>query len=90
MASETFKKIEITHLSTQFNDGVFGMCSFAGCDSKASNRLQCGNTVQFACDKHLAEIKTALSASSVDDEERVCSQDGPNDLTIRKFDHPAV
>jgi len=89
MASETFKKMAITHLNTQY-DGEMAVCSFDGCDSKASNKLVCGNTIKYACDEHLAAVKTTLSASSVDEDERVCSQGGPNDLNKTLQTHPAV
>lgn len=89
MASETFKKMVVSEGVTFLDDGEMPVCSEPGCDSKAAYKIECGNAVAYTCKEHLAAGKTRMSASSVDEDERVCSQDGPNDLNRTPLDTPA-
>lgn len=88
MASEKFKKLIVSEGVTFLNDGEMPVCSEPDCTDKAAYKIECGNTVAYACKEHLASAKTRVSAEG-NDEERVCSQDGPNDLNRTLLDTPA-
>ena len=89
MASETFKKLTVSEGVTFLDDGEMPVCNHPDCDSKAAYKIECGNTVKYACKEHLAAMKTIVSAMEIDDEERVCSQDGPQDLNRTLLNTPA-
>jgi len=81
MASETFKKMIVSEGITLLDDGETPVCNEPACTEKAAYKIECGNTVVYSCKEHLAAAKTRISADgTIDDEERVCSQGGPNDL----------
>lgn len=89
MASETFKKMTVSEGVTFLDDGEMPMCNEPGCTKKAAYKIECGNAVAYSCKEHLAAAKTRMSASEVDEDERVASQDGPNDLNRTVLDTPA-
>lgn len=89
MAAESFKDMTISEGVTYLNDGEMLMCNEPGCTKKAAYKLECGNYVAYSCKEHLASAKTRMNESPADEDARVCSQDGPNDLKRHVLDVPA-
>jgi|GEM_PF-6315101 len=90
MAAESFKKMTIYEGITLMDNGEMPYCSETDCDKKAAYKIECGNALAYTCEDHLDDAKTRITEDdSIDEDARVCSQDGPNDLERNTLNTPA-